>query len=80
MRNDGTCGMTLINERMIVYDPGLNQKELDETIVHEILHACFPTDLKKRNKLAKHEQEEKIVTYIAPILARALRQLRWTSK
>jgi hypothetical protein len=41
-RREGVVGLCDPDERLIQIDAALGQRERHATLVHEILHACFP--------------------------------------
>ena len=49
----------------------------DMAVIHEIMHAVMPTNDKERGAIMGPRKEEKVITYMAPILANVLRQLKW---
>ena len=63
----GAVGLCYKAKAEIFIDPGQTQAEIDHTLVHELLHACFP------QKCCSHNMEEKIVTRLAATMSKMLR-------
>ncbi len=59
----GQCDTT---KHKIFIDPELTRNELEETFVHELLHACFPPNI------CNDAVEEQIVSKMSKVLYQAL--------
>lgn len=59
-------GLCIYSTKRIVLSPDQSRNELEDTFLHEILHACFP------NGIVADRTEEKIVRRLAPVLLRVL--------
>lgn len=67
----GECNYT---KRVIYLDPDQlpNKDDLDDTFMHEVIHACLP-------EAWETEMEERLVEVLAPRLLETLRGLGWVS-
>jgi hypothetical protein len=65
-------GLTRPDQHKIIIDPDVSWYRLIETLMHEILHACW--DLTNLAVHYKDEQEEEIVRSLSPILVSLLQQ------
>ena len=68
-RGSGNWGITFLEKRRILLDKELPQIQLEETLLHEILHICFHQsrlnyDFDNKVQLS----EEQVVNRIIPIL------------
>ncbi len=69
-------GCTYYPSKEIVIACNLKGKDLEDTYLHELLHACFhEADIK-----LQHKQEEQIISALTPVLLEVLRQCRWTNE
>jgi hypothetical protein len=72
LRENGSRAETRADRTLILIDPDLPPSLLAESLLHEILHACWhQTPLRVMEHL--QDQEEEVVTALAPILLAALR-------
>lgn len=55
----------------IVIDPDQSPTQLLDTLLHEVLHACF--DLIGASSDVDHDTEEKLVRRLSPVLIQVLR-------
>lgn len=60
-------GLCKHSSKEIVISPDQTRNEMEETLLHEILHACFPNDV------CSDRLEEKIVNKLAPALLHVLK-------
>jgi hypothetical protein len=67
-------GLCIHQSREILIDPNLPRNEIEETFIHELLHACFP------DGICSYKKEEMIVTELArhlqPVWKQLLRQYK----
>ena len=82
---EGGEGMTDYTEGVIWLQATENKSRLRDTLVHEILHACFEASgasyllashLRKRARAEPGEVEEQLIRTIAPAIVTALRSAR----
>ena len=62
-------GMCVPDHKEILIDPKLPRNDLEETFIHELLHACFPA------KTCSYNKEEEIVASLARVLTPVLKRV-----
>jgi hypothetical protein len=65
-------GVTDIKHLKITIDPSQAHTQLQDTLLHEILHAIF--DITAAQEDIDHKTEEKLIRRIAPILLQTIQQ------
>jgi len=61
-RKHNAVGLCKYNAKEIILSPNQPRNELEETFMHEILHACWPEDE------CSQKLEEKIIRKMSPVL------------
>lgn len=74
-KGEGCDGVYIPKKRKIVIDSGLDDVTLTDTLIHEILHAVYPSV--KKGTMANDGFEEDLVQHVTPRLLFVLQQLRW---
>ena len=64
-------GLCYPTDRLILIDSKLSKKNMEETMIHELLHASFPSNICSFNK--EEEIVTKLATVLTPVLSRLLR-------
>lgn len=64
----GQCDTALCH---IIIDPEQSASQLTDTLLHEVLHACF--ELIGASSDIDHDTEEKLVRRLSPVLIQVLR-------
>lgn len=60
--------------RVIKLERSDDPETVEDTFIHELLHACFHT-----TSIVRESTEEKIVRAVTPPLMEAMKQLRWAN-
>lgn len=60
-------GLCIRDTKRILISPNQDRNEIEETFIHELLHACWPEDT------CSHRLEEKLVERVAAVLTKTLR-------
>ena len=78
-RDEHAWGITYHDEREIHLADELRHcpSKLQETWLHELLHACFPPSGRARRGVS-HRHEEALIDEVSPYLALALNQTGWS--
>lgn len=63
----GAIGLCVYGDKEIFLSPNQTRNEMEETFLHELLHACWPDDE------CSPKLEEKLISKLSPILLKTLK-------
>lgn len=66
-KTHGAVGLCIYDLQKILISPNQDRNEIEETFIHELLHACFP------DNVCSPKLEEKIVKQLSITLTKTLR-------
>lgn len=69
-QTEKAVGLCIRSTKQIFISPNQDRNEIEETFIHELLHACWPEDV------CSDRLEEKIIAPMAGILYSALKEGR----
>lgn len=73
-------GITYPDRKQIILAYRLRFKKYadlrDMVFVHELMHACLPTDAKKRYRICRPKEEERIIEYMAHRINKLIPKLK----
>lgn len=67
-QTEKAVGLCIRSTKQIFISPNQDRNEIEETFIHELLHACWPEDI------CSDRLEEKIVAPMAEVLYNALKE------